>query len=506
MGGTGLASKDIIAQKHAQAAEKVRNLGVDLWVTYVQETSAGAERVFAYVSPGNFTWESAVLVTPEGKPTVICGRLDQQVFEESGLFKEVTTFVQDFKVPFMEYLGALKPRKVAVNFSLNDPSADGIPHGRFLQLESMLKEAAPGVEIVSAEPIIGALISQKSELELACIQEAVVHTVEILGEIHAYLKSGLTEKQIYDFVNARIASRGLTPSFETLVFAGDRGAGMGHGTATDNPLQPGDIVHVDMGVFVRGYASDMQRTWYVLKPGEVKAPEAAQKGFDVIVKAVEACRAALKPGVKGVEVDTIARGMVTAAGFPEYPHALGHQVGRHVHDGGALLGPAWARYRNTPFLPVEESQIFTLEPSLHGARLRGRGHRGGRGRDPRRRALPRPATDGTVDREIVGYQVPHCSVFAINRHRIRHLLEPGGIVGPGVRPRVGQVDKRVAAEAMMPNGRCRAPSQHVAALETGFWVAFPVGAGWKIARQIGVRPWSRRARSSQPSAVAAALQ
>ena len=101
---------------------------------------------FAYISPGNFTWESAVLVTPQGKPSVICGRLDQQVFEDSGLFKEVTTFVQDFRAPFIEYLGAVRPRRVAVNFSLNDPSADGIPHGRFLQLESMLREAGPGVD------------------------------------------------------------------------------------------------------------------------------------------------------------------------------------------------------------------------------------------------------------------------------------------------------------------------------------------------------------------------
>ena len=365
MGSSGLASSEIIAQKHAQAAAKVRELGVDLWVTFVQETSAGAERAFAYISPGNLTWESAILVTGEGKPTLICGKFDQQVFEASGLFREVVTFVQDFKAPFLEYLAAAKPHRVAVNFSLNDPSADGIPHGRFLQLEAMLREAAPGVEVVSAEPIIQALISQKSPLELAAIQEAVDHTVAIFAEIDAFLKPGLTEKQVYGFIGERMAARGLEPSFQTLVFAGDRGAGMGHGDATDNDLRPGDLVHVDMGVFVRGYASDMQRTWYVLKPGESGAPEAARRGFAVIADANEACRKALRPGVRGVDVDAISRGMVTAAGFPEYPHALGHQVGRHVHDGGALLGPAWPRYRNTPFMAAAEQQVYTLEPSLN---------------------------------------------------------------------------------------------------------------------------------------------
>ena len=210
---------------------------------------------------------------------MICGRLDQQVFEDSGLYNEVLTFVQDFKEPFLAYLKALKPRRVAVNYSLNDHSADGITHGAFLYLESLLKEALPGVEIVSAEPIIGSLISQKAPLELAAIQEAVDITVQIFREICAFLKVGQTEKQVYDFIGSRMAERGLEPSFQTLVFAGDRGAGMGHGEATDNDIRPGDLVHVDMGVFVRGYASDMQRTWYVLRPGEDQAPEAARKGF-----------------------------------------------------------------------------------------------------------------------------------------------------------------------------------------------------------------------------------
>jgi len=362
---TGLASREIIDQKLTQAASVLGSMGADLWVTFVQETSSGAERAFAYISPGHLTWESAILVRPSGERTVICGRLDQKDFEDSKLFAEVLTFVQDFKEPFLEYLRRVAPKRVAVNFSTNDSSADGIPHGRYLQLEAMLKEAAPGVEILSAETVITSLISQKSPLELSCIQEAVDHTVAIFEEISAYLKPGLTEKAVYDFVNGRIASRGLTPSFETLVFSGDRGQGMGHGTAGDNPLQPGDLVHVDMGVFVRGYASDMQRTWYVLKPGERTAPEAPRKGFAVIADANEACRAALKPGARGVDLDAISRKAVTDAGFPEYPHALGHQVGRHVHDGGALLGPAWARYRNTPFQPLAEGMVFTLEPSLN---------------------------------------------------------------------------------------------------------------------------------------------
>ena len=72
----------------------------------------------------------------------------------------------------------------------------------------------------------------------------------------------------------------------------------------------------------------------------------------------------LKPGVKGQEIDAIARDHIVSQGYEEYPHALGHQVGRFAHDGTALLGPAWEKYAKKPFEPIEEGMVFTLEPRL----------------------------------------------------------------------------------------------------------------------------------------------
>ncbi len=63
-------------------------------------------------------------------------------------------------------------------------------------------------------------------------------------------------------------------------------------------------------------------------------------------------------------MDSIARNYITANGYPEYPHGLGHQVGRVVHDGGAGLFPHWDKYCNLPFIELEESQVFTIEPRL----------------------------------------------------------------------------------------------------------------------------------------------
>jgi Xaa-Pro aminopeptidase len=60
-------------------------------------------------------------------------------------------------------------------------------------------------------------------------------------------------------------------------------------------------------------------------------------------------------------VDAAAREAIVAAGYPEYMHAVGHQVGRFAHDGGTLLGPQWERYGNAPDGVVEAREVYTLE-------------------------------------------------------------------------------------------------------------------------------------------------
>jgi len=102
----------------------------------------------------------------------------------------------------------------------------------------------------------------------------------------------------------------------------------------------------------------------VLRPGETEPPKEVQRGLKTVLKAIDAAIEALKPGTSGQEVDAAARNVVTGAGYPEYKYATGHQLGRVAHDGGALLGPTWERYGDTPFQKVEVGHVYTIEPGL----------------------------------------------------------------------------------------------------------------------------------------------
>jgi Xaa-Pro aminopeptidase len=139
---------------------------------------------------------------------------------------------------------------------------------------------------------------------------------------------------------------------------------------TDRPVEAGHILNMDFGVKVDDYVSDLQRTFYVMMPGETVVPADVQKGFDTIVKAIQLAASAMEPGVQGVAIDKLARDYIMAHGYDEYPHGLGHQVGRFAHDGTALLGPPWEKYSTKPFQELEENMVFTIEPRL---KVAGRG-------------------------------------------------------------------------------------------------------------------------------------
>ncbi len=279
----------------------------------------------------------------------------------------MVAYVTGFKEPFQEFLKEANPRTIAVNYSQGSEICDGLTYGMYLTLSEVLGEIGMADRLVSAERLVSAVRERKTDYELGRMREAIRHTQEIFGLVAGFIRPGRTEREIAAFMQAEVGRRGLVPAWGEAtcpaVFTGPDTA-QAHYGPTGRPVAPGHVLNMDFGVQVDAYCSDMQRTFYVLGPGETEPPSDVRKGFTTIVRAVAESFAALKPGALGRDVDAVARGIIVEAGYEEFPHGLGHQVGRFAHDGTALLGPAWEKYARKPFRPLEPGMVFTLEPRL----------------------------------------------------------------------------------------------------------------------------------------------
>ena len=350
----------IIKEKATQVFDLLRELDLDMWLVFVRETSIMADPVLPLVVGHEATWQSFFMYTREGEAIAMVGNLDQENFVRSGIFSQVVTYTQSARAGFRQQIARIDPGRIAVNFSSDNPSADGLTHGMYLKLKDYLDGTPYGENLVSADELCSRLRSRKTDGEIQLISQAAALADRAWKMAVPEINTGMTEREVAAVIDARIADLGSTNSFSTIANAGAK-TSPGHGMPSDAVLEPGDLLHVDFGAVVDGYCSDLQRLLYFPPSGEKEPTPELNRAFETVRDIVTATAAAAVPGKTGFDIDSLARKILTGAGYPEYQHALGHQLGRAVHDGGALLGPRWERYGRTIDIPLEIGNVFTLE-------------------------------------------------------------------------------------------------------------------------------------------------
>jgi len=217
-----------------------------------------------------------------------------------------------------------------------------------------VKKAAPGFEIVDATPVTAGCRMYKSKAEIALMQKASDVTIEAYKATFATIRPGMPQSEFS--ANLSAAFKKLGYSGGALVLVGKYSA-IPHGTIVPQIIKEGDILLVDGGTSVEGYASDITRTIVVGKPSARQT-----EIWNIEKQAQDAAFAAMKIGATCESVDAAARAVIENEGFgknyklPGLPHRTGHGIGLEGHE--------WTNFVRGNKTRLAPGMCFSDEPTI----------------------------------------------------------------------------------------------------------------------------------------------
>ncbi len=351
------------------AFKALQEENIDMWIIAGQESATNTEPILDILSDAEFIGCTALIFCKDETSCAVCTPIDYNGYVHHGVFDEVIAFPISFTDTLREVIAKKNPASIGLDYSINNPSADGLSLGMYKLLQEAFKKADYKGRVVSAENIIVKVRGIKTEEELAKIRKACQEAEVIFNDARDFIKPGMNCMDIYAWFQNEVQRKGYGWSWPAScnpgVFSGF-GCPGGHMGAPDFPVSRGDVVNIDFGITVDGYSCDLQRMYYILKEDETEAPADLVDAFNTVRDAIEMAAKAMKPGVTGLEVDTVARQYIMSKGFPSWNAALGHQVGRVAHDGGPLLAPEKPRYNRDELIrtPLHENMVFAVEPGV----------------------------------------------------------------------------------------------------------------------------------------------
>jgi Xaa-Pro aminopeptidase len=224
---------------------------------------------------------------------------------------------------------------------------------------SQLKAALPGVRLKPVLAAVENLRMVKSEAEIGTIKASVRLNSVALEQALDHFRPSMTEVDFAAEIEYRMRLLGADgTAFETIVASGPRTA-LPHAHPTNHPVQPDQLLLVDVGARVAGYASDMTRT-YALGKLDAKI----RRMYKAVLESQLAAIDAVKPGVSCAHVDRTARETLRGYGLDKlFVHSTGHGLGLEIHER-----PRVGKKERTKLQP---GMAITIEPGIYQEGLGG---------------------------------------------------------------------------------------------------------------------------------------
>ena len=174
------------------------------------------------------------------------------------------------------------------------------------------------------------------------------------------------------------------PAYGNIVAAGANACVL-HYRAASAPIRAGEMVLIDAGCELHGYASDITRSF----PANGRFTPAQRALYELVLAALQAAAAACRPGarfdapheaavqtlteglfelglLRADEHGSVANAIARRAYLPYYMHRTGHWLGMDVHDCGSYSEPGQASAEGPPPSRIlRPGMTLTLEPGLY---------------------------------------------------------------------------------------------------------------------------------------------
>lgn len=228
------------------------------------------------------------------------------------------------------------------------------PHAMQVHFYQRLKYSGSPLKLIKTTHLVEKIRMIKRSDELRSLRLSQKLNEQALRLLLPELKVNITEADLA--WKLRLIAHDLKTdgfSFDPIIGFGRHSAMPHHEVSKSKKFRKGDLVLIDMGVMVKGFASDMTRTFFTKTPTSQQA-----EVYNTVLEAQKKSIKMIMPGVTCDDIDRAARKHISRSGYSKkFVHSTGHGIGLDVHE---IPGVA----KGNP-MPLEPGMVITIEPGIY---------------------------------------------------------------------------------------------------------------------------------------------
>lgn len=260
------------------------------------------------------------------------------------------------------------PQRIGINTSRLFAFGDGISHNEYELLCDALDETFLS-RLVSAERLCVGWLERRLPEEITAYAQLVELGHQIIARAFstAVIHPGITTTDdVVWWMRQTMHDAGLLAWFQPTIDIQAPGLSFAFLGTEDarKVIQPGDLLHCDMGFHYLGLATDQQQHAYVLRPGESDAPTGLREALAAGNRLQDIHMAEMQVGRSGNDVLFAALERAKAEGIR--PQIYTHPLGVHGHAAGPLVG-LWDQQDGVPGIgdyPLFDDTVYSIELNI----------------------------------------------------------------------------------------------------------------------------------------------